>query len=88
MKDLCIYSAPGCQNCKTLKDFLTSKGLKYREIDTSTVEGLSEMRAEIPGQRQLPVLQVDGLIVFSAKSLIDRDSIRPGPWLHVAGIEG
>ncbi len=59
-----IYSTQTCVYCKTLKEYLTEKGLKYQEIDVSLDEkGLGKMVA-ISGQMGVPVVEIDGEVVI------------------------
>jgi len=58
-KGITIYTTPTCLFCKSAKEDLDRKGIKYKEVDVSKdVEGLEEM-VRISGKRLVPVM-VDG----------------------------
>lgn len=58
-----IYSTPTCPYCKQAKEFMTSKGVKYEEIDVAAdVEKAQEMIKK-SGQMGVPVIAIDGKII-------------------------
>ncbi len=66
-----IYSTPTCVYCKTLKEYLTEKGIKYQEIDVSENEKELEKMVAISGQMGVPVVEIDGDVVVG----FDREKI-------------
>ena len=58
-----IYSTPTCVYCKTLKEYLTEKGIKYQEIDVSENEKELEKMVAISGQMGVPVIEINGDVV-------------------------
>ncbi len=47
-----IYTTPTCIYCHALMDWLDDLGIKYEEIDATSVEGISAVPVtEINGQR-------------------------------------
>jgi len=59
-----IYSTPTCVYCKTLKEYLNSKGLPFQEIDVSQNEHELEKMVAISGQMGVPVVDIDGDVVI------------------------
>jgi glutaredoxin 3 len=58
-KEIIIYTTPTCPFCKSAKEDLDRKGIKYREVDVSKdAEGLEKM-VRISGKRLVPVM-LDG----------------------------
>jgi glutaredoxin-like YruB-family protein len=66
-----IYSTPTCVYCKTLKEYLTEKGIKYQEIDVSENEKELEKMVAISGQMGVPVVDIDGDVIVG----FDREKI-------------
>jgi len=59
-----IYSTPTCVYCNTLKEYLSSKSIEYKEIDVSQNEVELEKMVAISGQMGVPVIEIDGNIVI------------------------
>ena len=68
---LTIYSTPTCVYCKTLKEYLTSKGIAFSEVDVSENEKELEKMVAISGQMGVPVVEIDGNVVIG----FDREKI-------------
>ncbi len=66
-----IYSTPTCVYCKTLKEYLTGKNIKFQEIDVSENEKELEKMVAISGQMGVPVVEIDGNVVIG----FDRERI-------------
>lgn len=59
-----IFSTPTCPYCKQAKEFLSSKGIAFEDIDvTSNPEGLKEMRTITGGARTVPVIVIDDVVI-------------------------
>jgi alkyl hydroperoxide reductase subunit F len=59
-----IFSTPTCPYCKQAKEFLSSKGITFEDIDvTSNPEGLKEMRTITGGARTVPVIAIDDVVI-------------------------
>ncbi|MGC8719247.1 MAG: glutaredoxin family protein [Thermodesulforhabdaceae bacterium] len=59
-----IFSTPTCPYCKQAKEFLSSKGIAFEDIDvTSNPEGLKEMRTITGGARTVPVIVIDDAVI-------------------------
>lgn len=67
-----IYSTPTCPYCKMAKEYLSSKGISYQDIDVSTdKESLQEM-IKVSGQMGVPVVVINGsAVVGFDRSRID-----------------
>lgn len=66
-----IYSTPTCVYCKTLKEYLNSKQIEFKEIDVSQDEVELEKMVAISGQMGVPVVEIDGNVVVG----FDRERI-------------
>ena len=60
MKDVEIFTGPGCRYCERAKTLLREHSLTYRERDVSDPAVLAEMRQQLPRQRSLPQIFADG----------------------------
>jgi len=49
--------------CKTLKEYLDSKSIAWKEIDVSENEAELENMVAISGQMGVPVVEIDGNVV-------------------------
>jgi alkyl hydroperoxide reductase subunit F len=59
-----IFSTPTCSYCKQAKEFLSSKGISFEDIDVSSnPEGLKEMRNITGGARTVPVIVIDNTVI-------------------------
>ncbi len=62
-KHIIIYSTPVCVHCHHAKDYLTSKGFTYEDVDVSkNIEGLKAAVMK-SGQKGVPVIDIEGDIV-------------------------
>lgn len=69
--EITIYSTPTCVYCKTLKEYLTSKNIGYKEVDVSQNEAELEKMVAISGQMGVPVIEINGNVVIG----FDREKI-------------
>jgi len=58
-----IYSTPTCVYCHNLKEYLTSKNIKYTDVDVSMDEKELEKMVAISGQMGVPVIEIDGDVI-------------------------
>ncbi len=63
MANITIYSTPVCGYCKMAKDYLTSKGIPYTEVDVSRDTAAQQALIAKSGQFGVPVIDVDGKII-------------------------
>ncbi len=59
-----IYSTPFCPYCVTLKDYLKSKKVDFRDVDVSSDEKEREEMIQVSGQIGVPVIDIDGQIII------------------------
>jgi glutaredoxin-like YruB-family protein len=61
--DIKIYSTPTCPYCKLAKQYFSSKGLSYEELDVSqNKQALAEM-VKLSGQMGVPTIVINGKII-------------------------
>lgn len=51
-----IYSTPTCPYCNLAKDYLSSKGVSFRNIDVSADPAAAEEMKNVSGQLGVPVI--------------------------------
>lgn len=59
-----IYSTPTCIYCNTLKEYLNSKNIGFKEVDVSKDEKELEKMVAISGQMGVPVVDIDGNVII------------------------
>lgn len=59
-----IYSTPTCIYCKTLKEYLSSKNIEFKDIDVTKDEKELEKMVAISGQMGVPVIDIEGNIII------------------------
>ena len=70
--DVKVYSTPTCPYCKMTKEYLTSKGISYQDIDVSSDREAVQEMVRISGQMGVPVIVINGEpIVGFDKARID-----------------
>jgi len=58
-----IYSTPWCPYCKLAKEFMTSKGIEYEDIDVSTDTEAAQSMIKKSGQMGVPVIEIGSKII-------------------------
>ena len=58
-----IYSTSGCPYCKMAKQFFSSKGMSYEDIDVSSDTAKAEEMVKLSGQMGVPVIVINGTVV-------------------------
>ena len=58
-----IYTTPACPFCLMAKEYLTSRGIEFEEIDVSKDEKAAQEMIQKSGQMGVPVIEIDGKIV-------------------------
>lgn len=67
-----VYSTPTCPYCNMAKEYLTSKGVSYQNLDVSSNKALAEEMIKVSGQMGVPVIVIDEkIIVGFDKTQID-----------------
>lgn len=64
VSDIVVYTGPECGNCLRTKNYLTSKGLGFIEIDITTDATAAEKLREA-GYTQLPVVEAPNGVSWS-----------------------
>jgi len=65
-----VYSTPTCPYCRMVKEYLSSKGIAYENIDVSSNPAMAEEMVNISGQMGAPV------VVFGETVIIGFDKQR------------
>ncbi len=60
MKNIEIFTGPGCAHCEAAKSLLKRHGLKYTELDISVPSAMDEFRRRLPRTRSIPQIFADG----------------------------
>jgi glutaredoxin-like YruB-family protein len=58
-----IYSTPTCPYCKLVKQYLSSKGQSYEDIDVSQNKTALEEMVKLSGQMGVPTVVINGQVV-------------------------
>lgn len=58
-----IYSTPTCPYCKMAKQFFSSKGISYEDIDVSSDSTKAEEMVKLSGQMGVPVIVIDDKVI-------------------------
>ena len=59
-----IYTTPTCVYCNTLKGYLDTKKIQFKEVDVSQDQKELEKMIAISGQMGVPVVDIDGSVVI------------------------
>ena len=69
MRDIEIFTGPGCSHCEAAKALLKTHKLAFTERDVSDSAVLAEFRERLPRVRSLPQIFVDGEHIGSFEDL-------------------
>ncbi len=58
-----VYSTPTCPYCKLVKEFLTEKGVSFKDIDVASNPSAANEMVKLSNQMGVPVADIDGHIV-------------------------
>ena len=58
-----VYSTPTCPYCTKAKEYLSSKGISYKDIDVSSNKAAADEMAKLSGQMSVPVITIDGNVI-------------------------
>ncbi len=53
-----VYSTPTCPYCKMVKEYLSSKGVTFQNIDVSLDQAAGEEMVKVSGQMGVPVIVI------------------------------
>jgi mycoredoxin len=61
MAEITIYTTPWCGDCRRTKQFLSERGVAYREVNIDEEPAAEELVLRVNnGKRKVPTLAVDG----------------------------
>ena len=60
MKNIEIFSGPGCSHCEAAKALLKHKQLAFKERDISAPGVMEEFRKRMPRLKSIPQIFIDG----------------------------
>ena len=63
MSEVLVYSTPTCAYCYQVKEYLAQREVAYRDIDVAADPQAAGEMVELSGQRGVPVVVIDGLVV-------------------------
>jgi len=69
MKDIEIFTGPGCSHCEQAKSLMKQLGLEYTERNIVEPEVMNEFRERLPRARVLPQIFADGKHLGSLEDL-------------------
>jgi len=71
VKDVIVYSTPTCPYCVRVKEYLTKKGVVYRDVNVAVDRVAAHEMVQKSGQMGVPVIAVDDKVVigFDQKEL-------------------
>ncbi len=58
-----VYSTTSCPYCHMAKDFLTGKGIPFRDVDVGSDRTAAMEMVQKSGQMGVPVIDIDGNII-------------------------
>ena len=58
-----VYSTPTCPYCKKAKEYLSSKGISYQDINVSSNKAAADEMVKLSGQMSVPVITIDGNVI-------------------------
>jgi glutaredoxin 3 len=65
MKDVTIYTKPGCPYCAAAKENYAKAGIAFKEIDVYAVKGAREKAIELSGGKAIvPIIVEDGKVII------------------------
>lgn len=63
-RDIILYILPGSRNCDLVKNYLTSNGFEFNEVDISRDMAAAKKMYDMSGQRHVPVTTIDDRVVI------------------------
>lgn len=59
-----VYSTPTCPYCARAKEYLSSKGVTFDNIDVSQNQSAADEMVKLSGQMGVPVIVIDGEVII------------------------
>ena len=63
-KKVIVYTTPTCPYCKMTKEYLSKKGVKFKEIDVSSNPRAAEGMIKKSGQIGVPQIEINGKMIL------------------------
>ena len=63
-KNVIVYSTPTCPYCVRAKEYLTKKGVVYKDVNVAVDHAAAQEMVRKSGQMGVPVITVDGKVVI------------------------
>ena len=63
-KNVTVYSTPTCPYCVRVKEYLTKKGVVYRDLNVAVDRAAAHEMVQKSGQMGVPVIAVDDKVVI------------------------
>ena len=63
-KNVTVYSTPTCPYCVRVKEYLTKKGVVYRDLNVAVDRVAAHEMVQKSGQMGVPVIVVDDKVVI------------------------
>lgn len=63
MASVKVYSTPTCPYCRQAKDYLTSRGVEFTDLNVATDDAARSEMVKKSGQMGVPVIEWDGNII-------------------------
>ncbi|PLW99548.1 MAG: NrdH-redoxin [Marinilabiliales bacterium] len=64
VKRVTVYTTPTCSWCTTLKNYLNSHNIKYREVNVATNQLMAEEMVRKSGQQGVPQTEINGQMII------------------------
>jgi glutaredoxin-like YruB-family protein len=62
-KSVTVYSTPTCPYCVRAKEYLTRKGVAYKDLNVAVDRAAAQEMVQKSGQMGVPVITVDGKVI-------------------------
>ncbi|VVC04224.1 putative Thioredoxin [Candidatus Bilamarchaeum dharawalense] len=77
--EVIVYSTPSCPYCVRAKEYLTARGIKYKDYDVSVDRNKAKEMVEASGQMGVPVLQINGRVIVGFNRPLIDDALSKKP---------
>jgi len=75
-KDVTIYVRNTCPYCRQVKEFLSQKGISYKEIEVSQDRDRRDEMIRISGQRGVPVIVINNKVIVGFNRQAIEENLR------------
>jgi glutaredoxin-like YruB-family protein len=63
-----VYTTPTCPACRSVKTYLRTKNINFREVDVSRDSNAAQMLVRRSGQMAVPQIDIDGHLIVGFDS--------------------